>query len=217
MGEYLKPTQEQEQPTPQQLNAQLNTLFNLLPQDTREDQYFEEMTQAEEEWNVARLLGDQRKMQQLMEKIEKKDAELHAYVERHEQSGYAYPLRNRVTSLVSQAPVTDHMKQLVTTQFSTWLLAGIPPEPDKEWFDTHFFFLDRGNPDIGGIFNPQRARQLEEFAITREINRLARRAENFEEEGWSHGRIRAAILPGATEIMGWRAQINRCYKPRVRR
>ncbi len=189
MTEYSTP--EQANPTPQQLNTELTSALDLLPQGRLSGIAFE----GDE-------TGEKAGLYTLAKGLKRLDSE------------YGQRLQDRVTELVSRASITERFKEYIVDEFAGWLEEGRDPETSTGGIAKAFFFLDRGHPGSGGIFDPKRAVTLERVALAQEVGQLTwgqkALARIFGEE-----RAKELYAPKRHAVEEWREQIKQCYGEEV--
>src|SRR5258706_5905547 len=154
MAEY--PSPEQGNPTPQQLNAALNSVLDRLPK--------ERLSGMTGGFDVDEKAG----LFQLGRALKRQDSE------------YGKRLAERTAELVSRAGITERFKEFIIERFAVWSEEGIDPDNDIEDFNKQFFFLDRKHLGSGGIFDPTRAVTLERVALAQKVSQLS-----FAEKAWT--------------------------------
>jgi len=199
MPERLPPYSP-EQPTPRQLNAELLSVLDLLPKESIEDE-------AAALQATGLKLPDDDDYEQLVRR-------------RRLYSGYGEMVMGRVYGLVRKAPITEHFQEYIFNAFVDWQEWGIEPDRDPKDIDRDLFFLDRSDPDSGGVFDPKRAVNFEREALRREkwslksMERGGLAIESSEahiEIGFSTRRWFENLRPWKEEVADWEVQFNRHY------
>ncbi len=147
--EYLYHGEEEREPTPQQLNAEMNKLYDHLPRVVVEGEW--DGQQPPGEW-----VGSS-EMDKWVDEFDRRCASEHKKV-----------IMGRVTSFTRKAPITLSFQEFIIDQYSAFYNRGFTPEEEQEVLEQEFFFLDRGHPESGGIFDPKRVAQFEYQALARE-------------------------------------------------
>src|SRR6266700_2683402 len=177
------PTYSPEQPTPQQLNAELISVLDLLPKESIEDEAAaleatgwtfpddpeedEDASYASLEATALELLGDY-DPHEYDEYIDDSKLPYERLVRRRRlYSDYSEMVIGRVKGLLEKAPITKHFKNYILKEFTHWQEEGVEPDRDQQDIDNAFFFLDRPDPRSGGIFDPKRAVGFEREALRR--------------------------------------------------
>jgi hypothetical protein len=194
MPERLPPPQPEQSPTPQQLNAELNMLYERLP---RED-VLDVIWRLEREGEVA-------------------DDSNADYVVRMKRrnSEYGQIMQKRVSSLVGKAAITPYYKTLVLGKFTLAIEGGFDPDDPhslQHWLKNHFlFFLDRDNSDGGGIFDPKRAVVLERVELEEGRKNVVFFQERMARDT-SKEEAERAHKSDWEALAEWEAQINEHYE-----
>lgn len=150
-GEYISPVPpEQGGQTPQELNAELTSVLDLLPKVSLDDE-----AAAFEVSGVIQPVADAYFNDSYYSWLVK---------ERRLHSGYGELVLDKITRLVGRANITEHFKQYILDMFTLWLEEGIYPD-QAENVERTLFFLDRSRPGSGGIFDPERAASLDRRAL----------------------------------------------------
>jgi hypothetical protein len=189
MAEYLTP--EQINPTPHQLNTELNSVLDRFPKE-----------------RISTITGTKAGTDE--------EVGLYADVvsERRLKSEYGHRLKERIAELVGRASITDHFKEFIIERFAAWMEEGLDPDTDTRDVDKAFFFLDRKHRESGGIFDPTRAVSLERVALACEVRRLT-----FAQKAYAHivgdERSRKVYEPKWNAAEGWRDQIRQRYGEEV--
>lgn len=159
---------DQENQTPQQLQAELISVLELLPKMDIED----ESTLLEESGVLK--LPSYYEYEYLVR-------------ERRLHSGYSEVIMDHITGLVGRANITEHFRKYIVNKFAHWLEQGIAPDRDPQDIENSLFFLDRSQPESGGIFNPARAATLEWRALADSefgqstLEKIAAKSERWQE------------------------------------
>jgi len=189
MTEFLHP--EHENPTPQQLNAELTSVLDLLPQGRLSGIEFE----GDDTGEKAGLYGFAQGLKRL-------------------NSEYGQKLLARTTELVGKASITERFKEHIVEEFAGWLEEGRDPETDTKDMTKAFFFLDRGHPGSGGIFDPKRAVTLERIALAKKAGQLAW-AQKALAKIYGEERAKELYETKRLAVEEWREQINQRYGEEV--
>jgi hypothetical protein len=130
--------EQENQPSPQELNSQLNQMIERLPQ----------MSVGEENSVDDESFGEM--------------------MAKRGNSEYGEKLKVRVREFVNRANITEQFKNFIVDQFDVLAKVGVDPN-NQELLDEVLFFLDRSHSGSGGIFDTNRARQLERVALARKV------------------------------------------------
>jgi len=150
MAEYSSP--EPLHPTPQQLNAELISIVDLLPKVHITDAVANADIQQDER-------GPSLEAQDAIEG-------------RRLSSDVWKKLEKHISELVDKANITHYFKQYIIEAFTWEMGTGSSPNVGPD-FNRQFFFLDTSRPRSGGIFDPNRVGTLERIALTRKATETA--------------------------------------------
>ncbi len=137
-----EPRGELKNQSPQELNRQLTQIFKSLPEDLPRDPL---------EPNVT-------------------DDELNKAFDNRKNSEYLHKLQEKVNGLLDQSVVTPEFRREILEQLDLSYQIGIPlrwavNNPNvANAIAEQLFFLDLDHPDSGGVFDPNKAKELERVA-----------------------------------------------------
>lgn len=148
------PPSESQEGTPQQLNTEFKQIFFSLPKPTIKN---------DEDMMDLRL----------------HDAVAEAHVHRM-SSEYGGIIRDKVSSSLERASITPSFKEYIALQADVLYKFGFDPDMPADRQVGESFFLDLNNPNSGGIFDPDKTKELERLAFIKKMARTIEMVTVFE-------------------------------------
>lgn len=146
-----------------------------------------------------------------IEEIENMESEAFGDLMDHrEQSEYSIRLIANLTSLLDRSNITEQFRRFIVKGFRDSAIIGGPDLGDDNYTNEFFFFLDHNKPQSGGIFDPERAKELEKISISRELKYIASE-EKILAKRLGEERAKALYQPRREAVGEWRTQFKENY------